>query len=45
MGDGPGGGPYQRGDEDVQKVWDAAVDLLRHELRAGWRSAAEVAGA
>jgi creatinine amidohydrolase len=45
LGDGPGGGPYQRSDEDVQKVWDAAVALLRRKLRAGWVSAAEVAGA
>ncbi len=37
MGDGPGGGPYQRSDEDTGRVWDAAVALLRERLRSGWR--------
>ena len=45
MGDGPGGGPYQRGDEDTERVWRAAVDLLRERLRSGWRSQAQAAGA
>jgi creatinine amidohydrolase len=38
MGDGPGGGPYQRADEDTERVWVAAVELLRDRLRSGWRS-------
>ena len=41
MGDGPGGGPYQRADEDSERVWSAAVELLRRTLRAGWRAAAQ----
>jgi creatinine amidohydrolase len=41
MGDGPGGGPYQRADEDTERVWSAAVELLRRTLRAGWRAAAQ----
>jgi creatinine amidohydrolase len=38
MGDGPGGGPYQRPDGDTQRVWAAAVELLRTRLRTGWRA-------
>jgi creatinine amidohydrolase len=34
LGDGPGGGPYQRPAEDTEKVWRAAVELLRERL--GW---------
>ncbi len=37
MGDGPGGGLYQRGEEDTQRVWMAAVALLRERLTSGWR--------
>jgi creatinine amidohydrolase len=37
MGDGPGGGRYQRDEEDTQRVWDAAVALLSERLRFGWR--------
>jgi creatinine amidohydrolase len=37
MGDGPGGGPYQLPDEDTERVWAAAVELLREKLRSGWR--------
>jgi creatinine amidohydrolase len=37
MGDGPGGGSYQRGEEDTRRVWDAAVALLAEQLRSGWR--------
>jgi creatinine amidohydrolase len=37
LGDGPSGGPYQRPDADTQRVWDAAVGLLRERLRNGWR--------
>jgi creatinine amidohydrolase len=33
LGDGPSGGPYQRPDEDIEKVWRAAVELLREQLR------------
>lgn len=39
MGDGPGGGPYQLGDDETRRVWDAAVELLRERLSAGWRDA------
>jgi creatinine amidohydrolase len=39
MGDGPGGGPYQRRDEDIERVWAAAVELLRQRLQSGWRGA------
>ena len=45
MGDGPGGGAYQRSDEDTERVWKAAVELLRGRLRSGWRSDAEGGGA
>ena len=38
MGDGPGGGPYQRDEADTERVWQAAVELLRDRLRTGWRS-------
>ncbi|MTD56491.1 creatininase family protein [Amycolatopsis pithecellobii] len=34
--DGPGGGPYQRPEEDTERVWSAAVDLLRRRLDSGW---------
>jgi creatinine amidohydrolase len=36
MGDGPGGGPYQRSEQDTERVWSAAVELLRDRLRSGW---------
>jgi creatinine amidohydrolase len=39
LGDGPGGGPYQRPDADTERVWQAAIELLRDKLRAGWREA------
>lgn len=39
MGDGPGGGAYQRGEEDTRRVWQAAVALLRERLRDGWTTA------
>ncbi|MDQ6731320.1 MAG: creatininase family protein [Actinomycetota bacterium] len=41
MGDGPGGGAYQRAEEDTQRVWTAAVALLRERLQSGWRSDAQ----
>ena len=40
MGDGPGGGAYQRDDADTAQVWAAAVELLRNKLRSGWRPTA-----
>lgn len=36
LGDGSFGGPYQRPDEDVLRVWSAAVDALRDQLESGW---------
>jgi creatinine amidohydrolase len=38
LDDGPGGGPYQRPAQDTERVWAAAVDLLRTRLRTGWRA-------
>jgi creatinine amidohydrolase len=38
LGDGPGGGPYQRDDADGARVWEAAVTLLRQRIASGWRS-------
>lgn len=39
LGDGHGGGPYQRPAEDLERIWNAAVELLRERLRSGWRQA------
>lgn len=36
LGDGSFGGPYQLADEDVLRVWDAAVVELRARLEVGW---------
>jgi creatinine amidohydrolase len=36
LGDGVGGGPYQRPEEDTNRVWQAAVALLSERLRNGW---------
>ena len=36
LGDGSFGGPYQLPDEDVLRVWAAAVEQLRDRLEAGW---------
>ena len=36
LGDGVGGGAYQRGEEETERVWEAAVALLRERLRNGW---------
>ena len=37
LGDGSFGGLYQRPDEDVLKIWNAAVEQLRERLDSGWR--------
>jgi creatinine amidohydrolase len=36
LGDGVGGGSYQRPEEDTDRVWQAAVALLNDRLRNGW---------
>ena len=36
LGDGSFGGPYQLPDEDVLRVWRAAVEVLRERLESGW---------
>jgi creatinine amidohydrolase len=36
LGDGSFGGPYQVPDEDVLRVWSAAVEELRNRLEDGW---------
>jgi creatinine amidohydrolase len=36
LGDGSFGGPYQLPDEDVLRVWNAAVEHLRDGLTSGW---------
>jgi creatinine amidohydrolase len=36
LGDGSFGGPYQRTDEEVLRVWEAAVEQLRERLESGW---------
>ena len=38
LGDGVGGGAYQRPDEDTDRIWKAAVALLGERLRSGWQS-------
>ena len=38
LGDGSFGGPYQLPDEDVLRVWAAAVEELRERLESGWPS-------
>jgi creatinine amidohydrolase len=43
LDDGPGGGPYQRPEEDIEHVWAAAVELLRTKLASGWRAGGRVA--
>jgi creatinine amidohydrolase len=42
LGDGVGGGAYQRGGEDTERVWQAAVALLRDRLRNGWMKRGEL---
>jgi creatinine amidohydrolase len=36
LGDGNFGGPYQLPDDDVLRVWNAAVETLRERLASGW---------
>lgn len=36
-GDGCFGGWYERPDEEMQPIWDAAVDEVRQLLETGWR--------
>ena len=36
LGDGNFGGPYQLPDDDVLRVWNAAVEQLRERLDSGW---------
>jgi creatinine amidohydrolase len=36
LGDGSFGGLYQRPDDDVLRVWAAAVEQLRERLEHGW---------
>jgi creatinine amidohydrolase len=36
LGDGNFGGPYQLPDDDVLRVWKAAVEALRERLTSGW---------
>ena len=36
LGDGSFGGLYQRADEDVVRIWAAAVEELRRRLEDGW---------
>ncbi len=43
LGDGPGGGPYQRPAADTDRVWQAAVALLRERLESGWTTQEEAA--
>ena len=42
LGDGSFGGLYQRPDEDVLRVWIAAVEQLRDRLASGWPSGTEL---
>lgn len=39
LGDGPGGGAYQRSEADTDRVMDFAVARLRERLVSGWREA------
>ena len=36
LGDGSFGGLYQRPDEDVLRIWIAAIEQLRDRLESGW---------
>jgi creatinine amidohydrolase len=38
LGDGSGGGAYQLDQEKADKVWAAAVALLRKRLSSGWKA-------
>jgi creatinine amidohydrolase len=44
LGDGSFGGPYQRPDEDVLRVWGAAVEQLRERLATGWALSRQIRG-
>jgi creatinine amidohydrolase len=37
LGDGSFGGPYERPEEDLNRVWAAAIDETRELLESGWR--------
>jgi creatinine amidohydrolase len=37
LGDGSFGGPYERSEEDLDRVWQAAVAEARERLETGWR--------
>jgi hypothetical protein len=37
LGDGSFGGPYERPQEDLDRVWEAAVSEARDALENGWR--------
>jgi creatinine amidohydrolase len=37
LGDGSFGGPYERPQEDLDRVWHAAVSEAREKLETGWR--------
>lgn len=41
LGDGSYGGVYQRSDEDMLRLWAAAVEELRRTLEDGWSRALE----
>jgi len=36
LGDGSFGGPYERPEEDVMRLWATAVEALRSRLDSGW---------
>jgi creatinine amidohydrolase len=36
LGDGSFGGPYQLPNQEVLRVWNAAVEVLRERLASGW---------
>jgi creatinine amidohydrolase len=40
LGDGSLGGPYERPDEDVLRVWQAGVEEVRNALERGWENGA-----
>ena len=44
LGDGSFGGPYQLPDEEVFRVWNAAVEQLRERLASGWPIEARQSG-
>jgi creatinine amidohydrolase len=36
LGDGSFGGPYEHADEDMLRIWQAAVEEIRTILGGGW---------